>query len=70
MSEGPAGAVTPGPGCSSEATEGMALPEKGGRERPKPRVPWRDIGVARRNLIDVLSDTIYERDGDELSPGL
>ena len=35
------------------------------------RVPWGDIGGARWNLIDVLSDTIYERDGDELlSPGL
>jgi hypothetical protein len=35
------------------------------------RVPWGDVGGARWNLIDVLSDTIFERDGDELvSPGL
>jgi hypothetical protein len=35
------------------------------------RVPWADAGGARWNLIDVLSGTIYERDGNELlSPGL
>ena len=35
------------------------------------RVTWGDTGGARWNLIDVLSDRIYERDGDELlSPGL
>jgi len=30
------------------------------------RVPWGDTGGATWNLIDVLSDTIYERDEDEL----
>jgi len=35
------------------------------------RVPWSDTGGARWTLIDVLSGTIYERDGGELlSPGL
>ena len=35
------------------------------------RVPWADAVGARWNLIDVLSGTIYERDGCELpSPGL
>jgi hypothetical protein len=35
------------------------------------QVPWRDVGGTAWHLVDLLSDAIYERDGDEmLSPGL
>jgi len=35
------------------------------------QVSWPDVGAATWHLVDLLSDSIYERDGDEmLSPGL
>jgi hypothetical protein len=35
------------------------------------QVPWPDVGGATWHLVDLLADTMYERDGDQmLSPGL
>ena len=35
------------------------------------QVSWPDVGAATWHLVDLLSDSIYERDGDEMwSPGL
>jgi len=42
-----------------------------GPAQAKVRVPWRDAGGTKWNLIDLSSGANYERDGDEmLSPGI